>query len=188
LPLGEGQRCRKRTGHRPFRTHARARPEFPGNDGITYRQADLDAVELPQETFGLAFSSLALHYIHDLPRLLGAVHQALAPGGHFCFSTEHPIYLAPSHPGWVSDAKGDRRWALDRYSMEGPRTVRWLGHDVVKQHRTLATLINALLTAGFTLSRLDEWAPDDAQIDHWPDLAEERERPMFVLISAVREH
>ena len=57
---------------------------------------------------------------------------------------------------------------------------------MVKQHRTVASYINALLQAGFTLAHVEEWGPTDAQIAERPELAVERDRPAFLLVAARR--
>ena len=63
---------------------------------ITYLRADMERVELPEAAFDVAYSSLALHYIENLERLLANVHRALVPGGYLVFSAEHPIFTAPA--------------------------------------------------------------------------------------------
>ena len=148
---------------------------------ITYAAVDLEELALPEAAFDLAYSSLALHYVENLAGLLATVHRALVPGGHLVFSIEHPIYMAPTNPGWSIDAQGRRTWPVDRYLVEGPRVVDWLGKRVVKQHRTLGTTLNQLIGAGFTIQRIEEFCPTEAQIAARPELAEERERPMFLL-------
>ena len=60
------------------------------------------------------------------------------------------------------------------------------GKGVVKQHRTIGTTLMLLLRAGFTIGHVEEWSPTDAQIAAQPTLAQERERPMFLLIKAQR--
>jgi len=164
---------------------ARAR-SAPADPAITYARADLEAVTLPDSRFDLAYSSLTLHYIQDLARLLATVHRALVLGGQLIFSIEHPIYMAPTHPAWAIDAHGHTTWPLDRYSMEGPRTTTWLAEGVVKQHRTMGTTLTLLIRCGFTITHVEEWSPTDAQIAAKPELAEERERPMFLLVAARR--
>lgn len=62
----------------------------------------------------------------------------------------------------------------------------WLAPDVVKQHRTLGTLVNLPIGNGFTLTHLDEWGPTQAQVDALPALDEERDRPMMTLVAAQR--
>jgi SAM-dependent methyltransferase len=72
----------------------------------------------------------------------------------------------------------------DSLHARGPR--RGLAQGVIKQHRTIGTYVNALLDVGFRLTRLVEWAPTDAQIVERPELLDERARPMFLLLAAVR--
>jgi hypothetical protein len=99
---------------------------------------------------------------------------------------EHPVYTAPSRPGWSVDAAGRKTWGLDGYLVEGPRSTDWLAQGVIKQHRTLATYINMLLRLGFTLGHLEEWGPSPRQIASRPELADERQRPPFLLAAARR--
>jgi len=156
------------------------------DQAITYLRADLERVELPEAAFDLAYSSLALHYIEDLAGLLGKVCRALVPGGQLVFSAEHPIFTAPANPGWSIDADGRKTWPVDSYLSEGPRRTDWLAKGVIKQHRTLGTYLNLLLRQGFALVHVEEWGPTDEQIAAHPSWAEERQRPMFLLVSARR--
>jgi hypothetical protein len=71
--------------------------------------------------------------------------------------------------------------------MEGPRVTNWLADGVVKQHRTIGTLLNHLIGAGLTIAHVDEWGPTEADLAARPELAEERERPMMLLVSAIRQ-
>lgn len=153
---------------------------------IAYNRADMEHLELAPGSFDLVYSSLAFHYIVDLDRLFGEVHRSLVPGGSFIFSVEHPIYTAPAEPGWSQDDTGRKTWPVSGYLIEGPRTTDWLAKGVIKQHRIIGTYINLLLRLGFAISHVEEWCPTDAQVTARPDLTEERERPMFLLVSAVR--
>lgn len=153
---------------------------------ITYIRADLERVDLPEASFDFAYSSLALHYIEDLAGLLAKVHRALVPGAHLVFSVEHPIYTAPTHPAWSVGADGRKTWPVDRYLVEGPRTTDWLAKGIVKQHRTIGTYLNLLIRLGFTITHVEEWGPTDKQIAARPEWAEERHRPMFMLVGAHR--
>ena len=146
---------------------------------IAYRQADLEQLDLAAASFDLAYSSLTLHYIEGLAGLLTGVHRALASGGYFVFSIEHPVFTAPGDPKWVGNT-----WPLDRYLDEGPRTTAWLASNVIKQHRTTATYLNALISAGFSILKIEEWGPSDAQIAAHPKWINERQRPAFLLVSA----
>lgn len=153
---------------------------------ITYMQADLATLALEKGRFDLAYSSLAIHYLEDVDHFFAAVYDALAPGGHFVFSTEHPIFMAPRNPAWSHDAAGRLIWPLDNYFSEGTRTTEWFTPGVVKYHRTLETTLNALIGAGFAIRRVEEFVPTTEQIAAQPELAIERERPMFLLVSTQR--
>lgn len=163
---------------------ARARATMPSSApdaAITYRQADLERLDLPAAAFDLAYSSLALHYIEKLEALVATVHRALTPGGRFVFSVEHPLYTAPGDPKWVGGT-----WPVDRYLDEGPRSTDWLAEGVIKQHRTVATYLNRLIAAGFAILKIEEWGPSAAQLAQRPEWASERHRPPFLLVSAAR--
>lgn len=153
---------------------------------IAYRVADLDTLDLPTAAFDIAFSSLAFHYVADFARLAGVTHRALAPGGHLVFSIEHPVYMAATHPHWIADEDGRKTWPVNGYSIEGERRTEWFVKDVLKYHRTLGATLNTLIDTGFQIRRVVEFAPTAEQIAQMPELAEELERPMMLLVSAQR--
>lgn len=153
---------------------------------VSYMRADLDDLDLRPEDFDLAYSSLALHYVEHFDRLVGRAHAALKSGGRFVFSIEHPIYMAPEKPGWVTLEDGRRVWPLDGYQREGARSTNWLVDGVIKYHRTLGTTLNALIGGGFAIERVDEWKPTAAQLAALPQANEELDRPMFLLVAAVK--
>ncbi|KAB0267680.1 class I SAM-dependent methyltransferase [Microvirga brassicacearum] len=153
---------------------------------IDYAIADLEHFELPEASLDFVYSSLAIHYIENLDRLVKTVYRALIPGSRFIFTIEHPIYMAPMNPGWSIDNEGCKTWPVNRYSVEGPRTTDWLAKGVIKQHRTMGTTLNTLIETGFTIRHVQEWKPTSEQIAANLDLAEELERPMILLIAAQR--
>lgn len=157
-----------------------------GDARIQYAQADLEQLALPECSVDLVYSSLTLHYLKDLPGLLAAAHKALVPGGHLVFSIEHPIFMAARHADWVTTKDGRKTWPVDSYQREGERVTNWLADGVVKQHRTLGTLLNAVIDAGFTLAHIEDWGPTAQQLATVPALADEVERPMLLLVGAHR--
>lgn len=88
---------------------------------IGYTRADLEHLDLPAASFELVYSSLALHYIEDLERLMARVQACLVAGGRLVFSVEHPLMTAPTYPGWSVDAAGRKAWPIDTYLDEGAR-------------------------------------------------------------------
>lgn len=164
---------------------AQARAET-SSVSVRYEQADLETYEPAAEGFDLVYSSLAFHYLVDLPVVFGRVLRALKPGGRFVFSVEHPIMTAPRHQTWAEDASGLPVWPVGAYLDEGRRVTDWLADGVVKQHHTLATYLNLLIGLGLRLRHVEEWGPTPEQIAAEPDWAKERERPAFLLVAAER--
>ncbi|MCE9687907.1 class I SAM-dependent methyltransferase [Shewanella sp. AS16] len=156
------------------------------DEAIEYQQGDLDGLMLAPKSVDLAYSSLALHYLADLRPLFATLYRALKPGGRLVFSTEHPIFTCSPNQGWLVDEAGKRSWAVNSYQAEGERRSDWMAKGVIKYHRTLGTMVNALLQAGFELRQLNEWGPSAQQIAANPALAEEAERPMLLLIAAQK--
>jgi hypothetical protein len=124
--------------------------------------------------------------VEDYPELLRRIAGWLTPAGTFVYSTEHPIYTARlPGDGWIVDDTGRRaRWGLDRYADEGAREETWFVPGVRKVHRTFATLINGVLDAGLTLERVVEPVPGEQWLRDHPQAADERRRPVFLLVRA----
>lgn len=162
---------------------ARARADTT-DPAIEYRIADLETLELPEAAFDLIYSALTFHYVENFQRLTRMIHKALAPGGDLVFTAEHPIFMAAAHAHWIMDEDGRETWPVNGYSIEGERRTDWFVKGVLKYHRTLGTTLNTLIDAGFELRRVEEFAPTREQIEQSPELAEEIERPMMLLVSA----
>jgi SAM-dependent methyltransferase len=181
-----------------------------GFDGITYERADLDDTEVQRALFpetddgaiDVVFSSLAVHYLSNLPQLVAQVHRVLKPGGVFVFSAEHPIFTAPSAPGMVEiplpkrpgDKPGEeslrRVWPLNDYQVEGLRVTNWLADGVRKYHRTATSYVNILLDSGFELTGFNEWYPNKDEIEANPnwlvDHPSETIKPTFLLMRGTK--
>lgn len=151
---------------------------------VYYMKASIDAPPYQDEGFDVVFSSLALHYLPDVAAICRTVRRVSISGGWFVFSVEHPIYTAPSQPGWQTLPDGATAWALNEYLNEGLRKTDWLVKGVEKYHRTIGTYLDGLIDHGFRLVRLVEWGPTPEQIADNPEWAVEVHRPPFLLIAA----
>lgn len=118
-------------------------------------QTTMEQWEPPQDTFHLALSRLAIHYVQDINRLFKKVHHALKPDGRFVFSVEHPVITSTLQPSGVRT-----NWIVDNYFIEGYREQQWLGGTVYKYHRSIEQYFGALQEAGFTVEHLRESAPE----------------------------
>lgn len=153
---------------------------------VEYRCVDLDLLELDADSCDIVFSSLTLHYVRHLDRLLSMLARSIAPEGSLVFSVEHPIYSAPATQDFETSDNGDRIWPLDNYLVEGERVTSWFVDGVVKEHRTVATYVNTVINAGFTLDRIVEWGPTAKEVEAHPETADDRHRPWFLLVRATR--
>ena len=161
---------------------ARRRTE---DSAIRYERAAIEALAVENGAFDLAVSSLALHYVADYPAAVRRIAAALAPGGRFVFSVEHPICTAMGVYEWHRDDTGtELHWPVDRYREEGRRDTRWFVDGVVKYHRTIASYVNGLVEAGLALARLEEPEAEPAALAARPELALQRRRPPFLLLAA----
>lgn len=161
---------------------AKRRTSFPN---VQYRLAAIEDVALPEASFDVVVSSLALHYVRSFPDVAVMVRRILAPGGHFVFSVEHPVFTAQGPQQWFCDAEGNRlHWPVDDYFREGGRQAAFLGETVTKYHRTLTTYVSGLLDAGFELTGLTEPTPSQELLDAVPEMRDELRRPMMLLASA----
>jgi SAM-dependent methyltransferase len=72
LDLSEGQLER-----------ARRLAEAPIYQGIEYRRADLNRLDLPERRFDLVLASMSLHHVHELEHLAEQINRCLTPTGVF---------------------------------------------------------------------------------------------------------
>jgi hypothetical protein len=123
--------------------------------------------------------------IADHRAMFGAVHRVLKDHGVFAFSLLHPCFegpfCLPDEPQFIKDGSGVdvavavRRYATEGHWQSGGSGVR--GH-MGAYHRTLATLINDLMGAGFVLERLEEPVQDGNGLAS--------QVPRYLLVSARR--
>jgi len=162
---------------------ARAERQHPN---LTYVQSALETLDFPVNRFELVLSSMAFHYVADYAGLVQRISRWLVPGGVLLFTTEHPIYTAGNATaGFVKDEQGQAiHWAIDDYADEGLRLKSWFVDGVHKYHRTISTLLNGVLDAGLAIERVLEPVPSAEAVVARPDWADERKRPIFLLIRA----
>jgi SAM-dependent methyltransferase len=166
---------------------ARAR-ESTNDSAIEYLRLAIEDIDFSAGEFDVVLSSLALHYVERFDIVCQKVHHCLVPEGIFVLSVEHPVFTALAAQDWYYGQQGERlHWPVDHYQDEGPRQARFLDHDVVKYHRTVATYVNTLLDSGFTITKLSEPQPTQELLNKHPEWRDETRRPMFLLIAAARK-
>jgi len=165
---------------------ARAKEET-NDPAIQYRRCAIEEIDFADGQFEVVISSLALHYLRSVDVVYRNVSRWLTTGGAFVFSVEHPVFTAMAAQQWCLTPTGERRhWPIDDYHEEGQRHTNWMADDVIKFHRTTATYVNTAIDSGFRITKLLEPAPTAEMLDRSPEWKDERRRPMFMLIAAVK--
>lgn len=142
--------------------------------------AAMEAWSYPEAAFDLAVSSLALHYVAELDAVFRGVHRALAAGGRFVFSVEHPVVTSRAR-GWRSPRRQD--WIVDDYFVIGPRETSWLGGEVIRHHRTVEGYVAALQQAGFVFDRLRESEPRRERFGDAAEYERRKRIPLFLFLA-----
>lgn len=146
--------------------------------------APIETWDYPSHQFDLVASRLALHYIAELAPVFSKVYQALARGGRFIFSIEHPVITSCDRAWQASDLRED--WIVDDYFETGPRQTRWMGGEVIKYHRTVEDYFAALCTAGFTVDSLRESRPTRSRFLDEATFERRKRIPLMLFFSAHR--
>lgn len=161
--------------------------ENTNDSAIDYRRLAIEDIDFAAGEFDAVISSLALHYVERFDSVCRKVHHCLVSGGSFILSVEHPVFTALAAQDWHYGPQGERlHWPVDDYQNEGVRHTRFLGNDVVKYHRTIATYVNALIYSGFSIAKLSEPQPTQEMLDTYSEMRDETRRPIFLLIAAVK--
>lgn len=152
---------------------------------INKSMTDLDELT---ERFDVVFSSLAVHYIEDLDKLVTDIYGLLDQGGHFIFSQEHPLTTAPSTQNyWTRKEENEHiHYNLTTYALEGERKVTWIVDGVIKYHRTMSSIINSLINAGFIIDKILEPVPGKEIVEQYPWYKKNIHKPDFLLIKAKK--
>lgn len=154
---------------------------------ITYLQKPIEDINFADASFDVVISSLALHYVESFHTICQKVYACLESDGTFVLSVEHPIFTARHEQDWFYNEEGNRlHWPIDYYQSEGIRKTTFLTENVVKYHRTVATYINELIHAGFTIKGVEESRVSPEMNKNDPNMLDENRRPMFLLIAAEK--
>ncbi|MEI6035871.1 MAG: class I SAM-dependent methyltransferase [Verrucomicrobiae bacterium] len=160
------------------------------NPGVTFIEGDIAAPPLRDAMCDVVFSSLAMHYAADWSVPLLAIRSALRPGGRFVFSTHHPVLWSAEtrrtsqgttlRHGYSRTAKQEVEVWGD-YGCERWENDTWFDKmHVTFHHKTFATMIRAVVGAGFEIADISEPL---AENDGSPDGAIYSRIPPFILFS-----
>ncbi len=75
---------------------------------------------------------------------------------------------------------------ISNYSVDGKRCSTWFVDDVIKYHRTFSSIINTLITTGFTLEKLLEPYPSEQMAKAHPSTQDLLHKPDFLVVRATK--
>lgn len=159
------------------------------NPDIDFVRADISDLSFVKEKFDLVCSSLAFHYVEDFEKLMNEIAGVLNDGGYLIFSQEHPITTAPLKGySWTKDENGNViHYNLADYMRVGKRKVNWLVDGVVKYHRNMAFIVNAIAQAGFRIENAFETMPDGDPMAEENLYHKEFHKPHFLIFKARKD-
>lgn len=146
-------------------------------------------IDIPKKYFDAVYSIYAIGWTTNLSAAFKLIHSYLKPGGSFIFSWDHPLYAhLKSLNGQLHLEETYQNEGVIKYS-------NFKGEDtpVIIPKRKMATYINELIEAGFTIKSLIESdVPaefDDVKediSDRYYSLYKARQFPTTMIIKAVK--
>jgi SAM-dependent methyltransferase len=118
--------------------------------------ADLpDLGFLRHEVYDGAYCVLVLEHLADHEALFAAVAEVVKPGGLMALVSNHPVWTAPGSTP-ISDADGEVLWRPGDYFGSGTTEEPAGTGTVTFHHRSMASLLNAASSSGWSLEWVDE--------------------------------
>lgn len=133
--------------------------ENNGANNITYQLLAMEDIEQINDQFDLITSSLVFDYIEDFDSLMVKIYALMRPGADFVFSMSHPMATAydGTYSRFTLTDDGRRMYAnVHNYCVEGKRIIKWVVDGYELYHRTLSSIINSLIRAGFQIKECQE--------------------------------
>lgn len=179
-----GQRCHSYLGIDGSQNMVKAAKEkLSGTLGKVICK-NIETWDYPRHQFDLVTSRLVLHYVQEIESVFAKVYQALAEGGRFIFSVEHPV-ITSCDRAWQT--RGPRQdWIVDNYFEVGPRVTNWMGGEVIKYHRTIEDYFAALRATGFVVDALRESRPQRMIFRDEATYERRKRIPLMLFFSASR--
>lgn len=139
------------------------------------RVADLGApFPFDEAIFDDVVCSLALHYLEDWQSPLAQMRRVLKPGGRLILSVEHPfaIWFAAQQEGTKTNYFSTRSRRENDMAGQSADLTFW--------DRSLSTMLQSFLEAGFRIAHVGEPGPALEAIERFPDFFKDREDPRFL--------
>ena len=164
---------------------------------IEFHEMDMEKLDFPDESFDLAYSSLAIHYVDDWTQPLKEARRVLRPDGLYVFSCGHPIDSSVEYEvkdgikyallGRKVNQETKERTVYGDYlatAGNGIKPVKAILADaeITVFHRTFSKMIEQILASGFNIEKLIEPQPTDEMKVVDPGMFEQLTRiPSFMI-------
>jgi ubiquinone/menaquinone biosynthesis C-methylase UbiE len=167
------------------------------NPDLEFQEMDMERLELPDASFDLAYSSLAIHYVDDWTIPLREAYRIMRPNGLYVFSCGHPIDSAVEYEikdgvkyallGRKIDQETKERTVYGDYLAaegNGVKPVKGMLADVevTVYHRTFCKMVEQILASGFIIEKVVEPLPKDGMKAADPGMFEQLMKiPTFMI-------
>lgn len=128
--------------------------------GVRYVRGEAAGLPFPSFSFDVAVACLVFEHIDAFEGAIAEVGRVLRPGGRFLFFLNHPLLQTPGS-GWIDDRILDEQyWRIGPYLVEDS-VIEEVDKGVFIRfiHRPLSRYVNALVSAGLLITRMEEPAP-----------------------------
>ncbi|MGR9171916.1 class I SAM-dependent methyltransferase [Rhizobium sp. KDH_Rht_773_N] len=161
--------------------------------GIAYKVASYSAdTGFPDASFDAVVSTMALMDGPDFGAAMREAYRLVRPGGFLAFSVLHPCFITPGLAWQKNEAGLATALCVSRYFDRTSFTEEWRFGSrpadeeirpfaVPRFPRTLSDYLNAIIAAGFRISRIGEPQPD-AEAGKTPRFARWRDLAAFLLL------
>jgi SAM-dependent methyltransferase len=155
--------------------------------GVAFAGAVASALPFPSASFDAVIACLVFEHIDDVDAAIDEVGRVLRPGGAFLFFLNHPLLQSPSS-GWIDDRILDEQyWRIGAYLVED-RTLEEVdrGIRIPFVHRPLSRYVNAMISAGMVITRMEEPAPPPGFLARAVEYAEAATIPRLLFLRAEK--
>ena len=167
-----------------------ARKAYPD---IEFLIMDVESLQFADASFDFVYSSLTLHYLEDWTTALSEIKRVLVPGGHFLFSTHHPIKWGSQVTrgesqdaflmGYERPKDGSAPQVYGDYLTPRKLEDTWFGSFTVTfYHRPLSHILRDIIGSGMVVDDFIEPLPSvEAKTEAEAFWAIHRAIPLFMI-------
>ncbi len=118
--------------------------------------ADACRLPMPAQAVDVVVATLLHTDVDDWDQTVREVARVLRPGGRFVYVGVHPCFVGPFAERVEGQLRIHPGYLIDALTFDGPGIGSGVRPRVGVRHRSLAALVNPVVRAGLTLSRLEE--------------------------------